>query len=109
MEKAVAEPRKRDDPPPSDHGDIFHMELDSVEEDVHVKRTLGNSFLHSPQLRSLQTHMLHRQPPQDTNTPASAIPNQPQPRRTGGVGEGTSDLREVMERVREVANDTGIK
>ena len=50
--KAMAELRKCDDSPPSDHGDVFHMELDSTEEDAHVKRTLGNSFLPLARKRS---------------------------------------------------------
>ena len=28
-----------------EHGDVFHMDLDSAEEDVHLKQALGSSFL----------------------------------------------------------------
>lgn len=33
------------DLPCPEHGDVFHMDLDSAEEDVHSKQTLGSSFL----------------------------------------------------------------
>jgi inositol-hexakisphosphate kinase len=42
---AVAESRQSDELPFREHGDVFHMELDSAEEDVHLKQTLGGSFL----------------------------------------------------------------
>lgn len=35
-----------------EHGDVFHMELDSAEEDVHTKQTLGSSFLPLARKRS---------------------------------------------------------
>ena len=43
--KTMAGLRKSGDAPSLDHGGVFHMELDSTEEDVHLKQTLDNSFL----------------------------------------------------------------
>ena len=42
--KAMVELTKSNDPPSAEHGDVFHMELESTEEDVHLKQTLGSSF-----------------------------------------------------------------
>ena len=50
--KTMTELRKRDDPPSLEHGDVFHMELDSAEEDAHMKETLGSSFLPLTRKRS---------------------------------------------------------
>jgi len=36
----------------SGHGDVFHMELDSAQEDIHTKQTLGSSFLPLARKRS---------------------------------------------------------
>jgi len=43
--RMMAELRKCDDPPSLEHVDVFHMELDSSEEDAHMRQTLGSSFL----------------------------------------------------------------
>lgn len=43
--KVVAGLKKSMDPPSSEHGGVFHMDLDSAEEGVHFKQTLGSSFL----------------------------------------------------------------
>ena len=43
--KAIAGLWENHNPPSPGHGDVFHMELDSAEEDVHLKQTLGSSFL----------------------------------------------------------------
>ena len=51
--KTMGGVRKSDDPPSLGHGDVFHMELDSAEEDVHLKQTLGSSFLPLARKRSL--------------------------------------------------------
>ena len=40
------------DSPSPEHEDVFHMELDSAEDDVHVKQTLGSSFLPLARKRS---------------------------------------------------------
>jgi len=43
--KMLAHLRKGGDSSSPEHGDVFHMELDSGQEDVHTKQTLGSSFL----------------------------------------------------------------
>jgi len=43
--KMLAQLRKGDDSTSPEHGNVFHMELDSGQEDVHAKQTLGSSFL----------------------------------------------------------------
>ena len=43
--KAAAGLRKSIDSPSPEHGGVFHMDLDSAEEDIHSKQTLGSSFL----------------------------------------------------------------
>ena len=50
--KAMAELRKRDGSSSPEHDDVFHMELENMEEDVHMKRTLGRSFLPLARKRS---------------------------------------------------------
>ena len=50
--KMMAELRKCNDPPSPEHGDVFHMELDSAEEGVHMRQTLGSSFLPLAKKRS---------------------------------------------------------
>lgn len=44
--------RSANDSPFPGHGDVFHMELDNAEEDVHLKQTLGSSFLPIARKRS---------------------------------------------------------
>ena len=65
--KSMAELRKCDDSP--EHGDVFHMELDHAEEDIHVKQTLGSSFLPLARKRS-RSRSLGPGPPR----PPLAIP-----------------------------------
>ena len=50
--RMMAELRKYDDSPSLEHGDVFHMELDSTEEDPHTRQTLGHSFLPLARKRS---------------------------------------------------------
>ena len=51
-ENTMSVARKSNDPPSPGHGDVFHMELDSAEEDIHMKQTLGSSFLPLARKRS---------------------------------------------------------
>lgn len=50
--KAIAGLGKSNNLPSPGHGDVFHMELDSAEEDAHLKQTLGSSFLPLARKRS---------------------------------------------------------
>jgi inositol-hexakisphosphate kinase len=50
--KTMAELSGRDNSSSPEHGDVFHMEFDSAEEDVHTKQTLGSSFLPLARKRS---------------------------------------------------------
>ena len=50
--KAMAHLRRGDDDSSPEHGDVFHMQLDGTEEDVHLKQTLGSSFLPLARKRS---------------------------------------------------------
>ena len=50
--KTMAYLRNRNDSPSPEHGDVFHMELDGAEDDIHVKQTLGSSFLPLARKRS---------------------------------------------------------
>ncbi|KAF9652112.1 SAICAR synthase-like protein [Thelephora ganbajun] len=43
--RTMAGLRKCNDSSSPEHGDVFHMELDSAVEDVHLRQTLGSSFL----------------------------------------------------------------
>ena len=45
QEMTMAGLGESNDPPSPGRGDVFHMELDSAGEDVHLKQTLGSSFL----------------------------------------------------------------
>ena len=49
--KTLAHVRKDSDSFPA-HGDVFHMELDSAQEDVHTKQALGSSFFPLARKRS---------------------------------------------------------
>lgn len=50
--RAMAHLGKGDDSSSPEHGDVFHMELDGAEEDIHMKQTLGSSFLPLARKRS---------------------------------------------------------
>ena len=50
--RTMTELRKYDDSPSLEHGDVFHMELDNTEEDVHTRQTLDGSFLPLARKRS---------------------------------------------------------
>lgn len=50
--KTLALLRNGSDSSSPEHGNVFHMELDSGQEDVHTKQTLGSSFLPLARKRS---------------------------------------------------------
>jgi len=50
--KTMAGLSKRGDSSSPEHDDVFHMEFDSAGEDVHMKQTLGSSFLPLARKRS---------------------------------------------------------
>ena len=56
---AIEDTRSHGDPPSPRYGDIFHMELDSAEEDVHMKEALGSSFLPLARKRSRSRSLGH--------------------------------------------------